>query len=117
MWNTPGKARLCAPLTYIVPKSDSAAPTSAFGCEDLEAGLRRLAEAYPGQLELGSIGERRETGIALAVVGAAGAERELLIQGGIHGREGLSSYVVLCQIEYLLEAGVPETPASISYPW
>lgn len=95
--------------TYIVPKSDSAAPTSAFGCEDLEEGLRRLAEAYPGQLELGSIGESAEgRSIALAVVGAAGAERELLIQGGIHGREGLSSYVVLCQIEYLLEAGVPE---------
>ena len=73
------------------------------------SGLQRLAEEYPGQLELSSIGtsvEGRE--LLAAVVGEAGAEYEVLIQGGIHGREYVGAYLTLCQLEQLLEHGVPE---------
>ena len=95
--------------TYIVPKSDSAVPTSAFGYTELEAGLQRLAEEYPGELELGSIGtsvEGRE--LYAAVVGCEGAQYEVLIQGGIHGREYIGAYLVYSQLEHVLEQGVPE---------
>ena len=43
-----------------------------------------------------------------AVVGGAEAEYDVLIQGCIHGREGMSAYLVLSQLEHLLEAGAPE---------
>ena len=95
--------------TYIVPKNDSAVPTSAFGYTELEAGLQRLAEEYPDELELGSIGMSLEgRTLYAAVVGCEGAQYELLIQGGIHGREYIGAYLVYCQLEHVLEQGVPE---------
>ncbi len=95
--------------TYIVPKNDSAVPTSAFGYTELEAGLQRLAQEYPDELELGSIGTSLEgRTLYAAVVGDEGAQYELLIQGGIHGREYIGAYLVYCQLEHVLELGVPE---------
>ena len=95
--------------TYIVPKNDSAVPTSAFGYTELEAGLQRLAQEYPDELELGSIGMSLEgRTLYAAVVGCEGAQYELLIQGGIHGREYIGAYLVYCQLEHVLELGVPE---------
>lgn len=95
--------------TYIVPKNDSAVPASAFGYGELEAGLQRLAQEHPGEVEISSIGtslEGRE--LYAAVVGDEGARYELLIQGGIHGREYISAYLVFSQLEHMLEQGVPE---------
>lgn len=95
--------------TYIAPKGDSAYPTAAWGYGDVVSGLQRLEEEYPGQLELSSIGtslEGRE--LLLAVVGDEDAEYEVLIQGGIHGREYVGAYLTMCQLEQLLERGVPE---------
>lgn len=95
--------------TYIVPKNDSAVPTADFGYGDVQSGLERLASEYPGEVEVSSIGrsvEGRE--LLCAVVGDAGAKYNVLIQGCIHGRESMSAYLVLSQVEYLLESGAPE---------
>ena len=95
--------------TYMVPKLDSAVPASDFGYADVQAGLERLASEYPGEVTVSSIGrsvEGRE--LLCAVAGDAEAEYNVLIQGCIHGRESMSAYLVLSQLEYLLEAGVPE---------
>lgn len=95
--------------TYIVPKLDSAVPAAEFGYADVQSGLERLAAEYPDEVTLSSIGrsvEGRE--LLCAVVGGADAEYDVLIQGCIHGREGMSAYLVLSQLEYLLEAGAPE---------
>ena len=95
--------------TYIVPKLDSASPGGGFGYADLQEGLERLAAEHPEELELSSIGQSAEgRELLLAVVGSEGAEYELLIQGCIHGRENMSAYLVLSQLEHLLKSGVPE---------
>lgn len=72
-------------------------------------GAREPRGGAPDAVTLSSIGrsvEGRE--LLCAVVGGAEAEYDVLIQGCIHGREGMSAYLVLSQLEHLLEAGAPE---------
>lgn len=95
--------------TYIVPKLDSAVPASELSYDGLRTELEGLAAEHPDAVALSSIGrsvEGRE--LLCAVVGGAEAEYDVLIQGCIHGREGMSAYLVLSQLEHLLEAGAPE---------
>lgn len=95
--------------TYIVPKLDSAVPASELSYDGLRTELENLAAEHPDAVTLSSIGrsvEGRE--LLCAVVGGAEAEYDVLIQGCIHGREGMSAYLVLSQLEHLLEAGAPE---------
>lgn len=95
--------------TYIVPKLDSAVPASELSYAELKAGLESLAAEHPGELSVSSIGRSAEgRELLCAVVGGGEAEYDILIQGCIHGRESMSAYLVLSQLEHLLETGLPE---------
>ena len=79
--------------TYIVPKLDSAVPAAELSYADMRTELENLAAEHPDAVTLSSIGrsvEGRE--LLCAVVGGAEAEYDVLIQGCIHGREGMSAY-------------------------
>lgn len=70
---------------------------------DMEADLKELAEKYPKYVSVDSLGESVE-GRALyrAILGNKEAKRKILIQAGIHGREYVSSQLVMKMLEYYL---------------
>lgn len=70
---------------------------------DLVDDLAALADAYGAYFTYESIGKSvdgRE--IFACVVGNPDAEKRILLTGGIHGKEYLSSLVVMTQVEYYL---------------
>ena len=84
-------------------------PTADYGCDELQSDLYALAAEFPGALSVSEIGRSVDgRSILAAAAGAEGAEFEVIIQAGIHGRERLSSMLAAAQLEHLLRAGVPE---------
>lgn len=71
--------------------------------EDMEADLWKMAELYPEYMSLDAVGKSVE-GRALyrVILGNQSAERKVLIQAGIHGREYISSQLVMKMLEYYL---------------
>ena len=70
---------------------------------EMEADLTALANAYPSLLSVRSLGQspdKRE--IYCAVVGSTDAEKQIVIHGGIHAREYMTSLLVMKQLEYYL---------------
>lgn len=70
---------------------------------ELQEDLSALAEQYSAHFSYQSIGQSvdgRE--IYACVVGNPNAPKKIMITGGIHGREYLSSLLVMTQIEYYL---------------
>ena len=70
---------------------------------ELQEDLTALAEQYSAHFSYQSIGQSvdgRE--IYACVVGNPNAPKKIMITGGIHGREYLSSLLVMTQIEYYL---------------
>lgn len=83
--------------------------TADYGCDELQSDLYALAAEFPGALSVSEIGRSVDgRSILAAAAGAEGAQFEVIIQAGIHGREMLSSMLAAAQLEHLLRAGVPE---------
>ena len=77
--------------------------TALYTYDDMERDLKELAEKYPNYVSVDTIGESVE-GRALyqAILGNKEAKRKILIQAGIHGREYVSSQLVMKMLEYYL---------------
>lgn len=89
-------------LTTVQPAAD-------YGWQALQDDLTALAAEFPGTLTLTEIGRSvNGRAITAAVIGSAGAEYDVIIQAGIHGRENLSSLLAAAQIERLVRSGVPD---------
>ena len=89
-------------LTTVQPAAD-------YSWQALQDDLAALAAEFPGTLTLTEIGRSvNGRAITAAVVGSAGAQYDVIIQAGIHGRENLSSLLAAAQIERLVRSGVPE---------
>lgn len=80
-------------------------PSDSYSYADMNADLQALAHAYPDLLALDTLG-RSEWGsdIPLAIAGDPSADTHILIHGGIHAREHLTSTLVMAQLEYALIA-------------
>ena len=62
--------------------------TADYGCDELQSDLYALAAEFPGALSVSEIGRSVDgRSILAAAAGAEGAEFEVIIQAGIHGRE------------------------------
>ncbi|MDE6202775.1 MAG: hypothetical protein K2G19_04795, partial [Lachnospiraceae bacterium] len=71
--------------------------------EEMETDLREMEETYPEYVSLDSIGKSVEGRTLYRVIlGNQDAERKVLIQAGIHGREYISSQLVMKMLEYYL---------------
>lgn len=70
-------------------------------CEELLA----LCAAWPGRISVSSIG-RSELGrdIPVALLGDAAAQRHVLIQGAMHGRESITACLLMCLLESALQS-------------
>lgn len=70
---------------------------------DMEDDLKELSEKYPEYVSVDSIGESVEgRTLYRAVLGNKDTKRKILIQAGIHGREYISSQLVMRMLEYYL---------------
>jgi len=78
--------------------------SAEYSYEDMEADLRALCEKYPDRISLHSAGsslDGRE--LYYVILGNKDAERSIMINGGIHGREYLTPLFIMKQIELCLE--------------
>ena len=82
----------------------------------LQEDLAALAETYPELFSYMTIGKSvDERGIFACTVGNPNAERKILLTGGIHGKEYLSSLLVMTQIEYYLSNAESGSYNGLSY--
>ena len=82
----------------------------------LQEDLAALAQAYPALFSYVTIGKSvDERGIFACTVGNPNAERKILLTGGMHGKEYLSSLVVMMQIEYYLANAESGSYNGLSY--
>ncbi len=69
----------------------------------LQKDLAALAESYPDVFSYHSIGKSVDgRDVFACTVGNPNAERKILLSGGIHGKEYVSSLLVMTQIEHYL---------------
>lgn len=77
--------------------------TELYTYDQMSRDIFRLKELYGEHMEIRSIGKTADNRELYAVmVGNPNAERHLLIQGGIHGREYITSLLIMKQMEYML---------------
>ena len=76
--------------------------------EDMLTDCESLAERYP-QAQLISIGTSKQgRQLASLIIGNKGAKHHILIQAAMHGREYMTSLLVMAQAEALLQDGGPD---------
>jgi g-D-glutamyl-meso-diaminopimelate peptidase len=110
-----------APAFEIVPESQLGpekvdAYSNHYSPETLERDLDELAEAYAGQIALGSYGES-VNGRSLRFAQIGSGSRDIVFTGGIHAREYLSSVATMNVLEEFLrlqKAGNPEIAELLS---
>lgn len=100
--NLPATEQTTQPLDD--PASNIVTPSEAgYTYPELVEDLAALAQTYGDHFSYRSIGKSvdgRE--IYACVVGNSNAEKKVLLTGGIHGKEYLSSLLVMTQMEYYL---------------
>lgn len=80
----------------------------AYSYEDMFADCEGLADRYP-QARMISIGTSEQgRSLAALIIGDEDAAHHILIQAAIHGREYMTSLLVMAQAEALLQGGGPE---------
>ena len=94
---------------YIKPGSDSIFQsslnqveiTATYTYEELMKDAKALAAAYPNLITLGSIGTS-ELGRDLPVIriGNVNAKYHVLLHGGIHAREHMTSWLLMAMVDY-----------------
>ncbi|MDR2514104.1 MAG: SH3 domain-containing protein [Christensenellaceae bacterium] len=105
---------------YLKPQDRSAfkftavQPKENYSYAQMMGDIQALEEQYPGRLRAGSIGQSAlGKGIPLLILGEASAKTTLLVTAGIHGREHMTSLLLMAQIDRMLAEGGP--PAGVSY--
>lgn len=86
-----------------VPDSPNIEAKSDTTYAEMQADIAKLQQAYPGQIEVSSIGESvqgRE--IPVLRIGAKDAKYHILVQAAMHAREYLNTNLVLRQVDLLL---------------
>ncbi len=86
-----------------VPDSPNIDAKSDTTYAEMQADIAKLQQAYPGQIEVSSIGESvqgRE--IPVLRIGAKDAKYHILVQAAMHAREYLNTNLVLRQVDLLL---------------
>ncbi|MDD4679913.1 MAG: M14 family zinc carboxypeptidase, partial [Clostridia bacterium] len=96
---------------YLVPANEEShnkelqiiKAVESYSYEQMTADLQSLADAYPAKLTIDSIG-KSELGkdIPIAILGDTSASHHILVHGAIHGREHMTSTLIMSQMEYLL---------------
>lgn len=82
----------------------------------LQEDLGALAKAYPAYFSYVTIGKSVDgRGIFACTVGNPEAQTKILLTGGIHGKEYLSSLLVMTQIEYYLANAQSGSYNGLSY--
>ncbi|MDL2218223.1 hypothetical protein LJC27_06140 [Christensenellaceae bacterium OttesenSCG-928-M15] len=91
--------RLCASIVT---------PTERYAFSKMEEDLFALKERFPRSMSLEVYGYSRQgRPLYAAIVGTQNCKRAVLIQAGIHGREHMTTTLVMMQVERLLRAGIP----------
>lgn len=78
-------------------------PHERYSYDQISQDLQTLKERYGSHMTLSSIGkslDNRE--LYTVVVGNPNAPKHVMIQGGIHGREYITSQLMMKQLEYIL---------------
>lgn len=77
---------------------------SFYTYEDMEEDLFALRDKYPDLVSVESAGQSLDgREIYYAVVGNDSADRQMIINAGIHGREYINCLLVMTQLEYYLD--------------
>ncbi|HWR22574.1 MAG TPA: M14 family zinc carboxypeptidase [Feifaniaceae bacterium] len=88
---------------------ETARTPGPYSYEFMQRDLAALRKKYPGTLQVEVVGRSRQNrAIYAARAGDPGAERHVLIQAGMHGREYMTTLLAMRQLQRLLERGVPE---------
>ena len=78
-------------------------PVQNYSYEQMQADLKTLAEKFPDQLTLSSIGKSEEgRDLTLCLLGNPNAEKNILLQASIHGREHVVTQIAVGEIDYIL---------------
>ena len=78
-------------------------PVDKYSYEQMEQDILALAARYPGRISYQTIGQTLDGRyIYDIVIGNPGAQKKILFQGAIHGREYIVVPLMMQQIEYML---------------
>jgi g-D-glutamyl-meso-diaminopimelate peptidase len=78
-------------------------PVDKYTYEQMEQDILALAARYPGRINYQVIGQTLDgRNIYDIIIGNPGAQKKILFQGAIHGREYIVVPLMMQQIEYLL---------------
>ncbi|MGI6537767.1 MAG: M14 family zinc carboxypeptidase [Caldicoprobacterales bacterium] len=78
-------------------------PVESYSYEQMIYDLNALAAAYPESLVIHSLGKSEMSkNIPVGIIGSLNADFHILVQGAIHGREHMTSTLILSQMEYVL---------------
>lgn len=81
--------------------------TDRYSYEQMLLNMDAMVQQYPDLLEKDSIGTS-ELGRDIPVlrIGSRDAEHHVLLQGAIHGREHMTSWILMAMVDYWLENGM-----------
>ena len=93
--------------TYFTECLDTVIPTNTYSYDQLLADMGTFESAYPDTVTTGIIGTS-ELGRDIPVlrIGDPEAEYHVLLQGGIHGREHLTAWLLMAMADYWLDHGL-----------
>lgn len=103
--------------SYIKPAGESildrgldiVTPTDTYTYDQLCHDLREMAQRYPRQITLDTIGESElGTQIPVLRIGEADAEYHVLLQAAVHGREHLTSWLLAALTDYWVDYGLED---------
>ena len=78
-------------------------PVQNYSYEQMQADLKILADKFPDQLTLSSIGKSEQgRDLTLCLLGNPNAEKNILLQAAIHGREHVVTQIAVGEIDYIL---------------
>ena len=96
-------------LLFFVLFGETARTPGPYTYELMQRDLAALKKKYPDTLQMEVVGRSRQNrAIYAARAGDFEADRHVLIQAGIHGREYMTTLLAMRQLQRLLERGVPE---------
>lgn len=95
--------------TYLEDVLQVVPATETYTHEQLMADLQSLAAAYPEAVALEVLGQSAEgRDIPVLRLGAQDAEKHILLHGAIHGREHVTTWLLMALVDHQLTQGLPE---------
>ncbi|MDD3243575.1 MAG: M14 family zinc carboxypeptidase [Eubacteriales bacterium] len=93
-----------APGPFTVVK-----PVENYAFDTMKKDMRALRSAFPGKVTIASLGKTTlGRDIPVLILGDAGAGKQVLLQGAMHGREHMTALLLMAQADALLTAGLPQ---------